>query len=119
LIIMFEAPARGSSRRMLLTFGGLLAAVCGAWLVVGPVAWPVVNGSAFFASAATPTRSLAYWLAYSLGPGGLLLALGAFVLGRPRTAAVVAPGGGTDTYAQPVMQPAQPVTAEASPVSAP
>jgi hypothetical protein len=28
-------------------------------------------------------RELAYWIGYSLGPGTLLAALGAFVLGRP------------------------------------
>lgn len=83
LMIMVEGLSRGPARRMLLGVGGLLAAVCGAWLVVGPFAWRVLEGAAFFMSGASPLRELAYWIGYSLGPGGLLLALGAFVLGRP------------------------------------
>lgn len=73
-----------TDRRAILGFAGILAAVCGAWLVVGPVAWPVLGHAAFFRTIPSGTRDLAYWIGYSLGPGGLLIALGAFILGRDR-----------------------------------
>lgn len=82
LVIMIEGLTTGPARRVLLGFGGLLAAICGAWLVVGPLAWPALEGRGFF-TGATPLRELAYWIGYSLGPGALLLAFGAFILGRP------------------------------------
>lgn len=82
LVIMVEGLSTGPARRALLGFAGLLAAVCGAWLVVGPLAWPALEGRAFFTGAA-PLRELAYWIGYALGPGALLVALGAFILGRP------------------------------------
>lgn len=65
-----------------LKLGGLVAALCGAWFVIGPVAWPVLEHARMFVGA-SPMRELAYWVGYSLGPGTLLAALGAFVLGRP------------------------------------
>jgi hypothetical protein len=93
---MIEGLSWNPARRFLLAFGGLLAAVCGAWFVIGPLAWPALRGPAFF-TGASPLRELEYWIGYSLGPGGLLLALGAFILGRPRSwrgvaAAASAPG---------------------------
>jgi hypothetical protein len=65
-----------------LASGGLLAALCGAWFVIGPLSWPVLEHATFFVSA-SPLRELTYWIGYSLGPGVLLVALGSFVLGRP------------------------------------
>jgi hypothetical protein len=82
LLIMMGALSR-VSRSAQLAFAGTLAAVCGAWLIVGPLAWPVLQGTNVFVSASA-FHELEYWVGYSLGPGGLLLALGAFVLGRPR-----------------------------------
>jgi hypothetical protein len=80
-----------------LKLGGLLAALCGAWFVVGPVAWPVLEHARVFVTA-SPQRELAYWIGYSLGPGTLLAALGAFVLGRPAARpAVAAPAAETRT----------------------
>jgi hypothetical protein len=67
--------------RSLRGMAGLLAALSGAWLVVGPLAWRVLEGSTFFVGA-SPLRSLAYWVGYSLGPGALLIGFGAFALGR-------------------------------------
>lgn len=66
-----------------LVVGGLAAAVCGAWFVIGPVAWPVLEHTAFFTTEAAPMWALAHWIGYSLGPGALLIGLGAFALGHP------------------------------------
>jgi hypothetical protein len=63
-------------------FWGFTLVLCGAWLTVLPVAWPVLH-SAYF-HAASPTRVLEYWLAYASGPGVLLATFGAFVMGRSR-----------------------------------
>ncbi len=60
---------------------GTVAAICGAWLVIGPLAWPVLERSAGVFVPASPIRELAYQIGYSLGPGVLLVVLGAFALG--------------------------------------
>ncbi len=74
-------------RRGAQAAGGLLAAVAGAWLVVGALVWPIFYGTFFV--GASPIREFAYWIGYSLGPGGLLIGLGAFTLGRTAPPAVV------------------------------
>lgn len=71
--------------RPVLAFAGLMVAVCGAWFIIGPLAWPVLKGSSFFVTQ-RPLTQLANWIGYSLGPGSLLIGLGAFVLGRPAPA---------------------------------
>lgn len=65
------------------SMGGLLGVLAGAWLVVGPVAWPVLTGAHFFHGYGTLTE-LSYWIGYSLGPGLLIAVLGAYALGRPK-----------------------------------
>ena len=74
--------AGGRLSRAGLKLGGILAALAGAWFVVGPVAWPVLEHTRVFMTA-SPLRQFDYWIGYALGPGTLLAALGAFVLGRP------------------------------------
>jgi hypothetical protein len=84
--IMFEGAVRPRGRA-LLAMGGFVAAVCGAWFIVGPLAWRALYGTNFFVGA-SGLRELAYWVGYALGPGGLLVALGAFVFGRARAMTV-------------------------------
>lgn len=59
---------------------GFLLFLCGAWLAVVPVAWPVLMNPYFH--AASPTMTLAYWMGYASGPGVLLAAFGAYAMGR-------------------------------------
>lgn len=60
---------------------GFLTAVAGAWLVVGPLAWPVLeNGGKVFRTAG-PLRELLYQVGWSLGPGLLLVLLGGCTMG--------------------------------------
>jgi hypothetical protein len=61
---------------------GAVVFLCGAWLAVFPVAWAVIRAPYFH--AASPTLTLEYWLGYASGPGVLLAAFGAFVMGRAR-----------------------------------
>ncbi|HEY1828263.1 MAG TPA: hypothetical protein VGF87_09585, partial [Acidimicrobiales bacterium] len=65
--------------RLNLSWDALLAMAAGAWFVVGPLAWNVAYGRFFL--AASPTRTLEYWVGYSMGPGLVLAVCGAFALG--------------------------------------
>jgi hypothetical protein len=93
--------------RRVLAFAGLVVGLCGAWFIIGPLAWPVLKGTTFFVGD-RPLRELAYWIGYSLGPGSLLVGLGALVLGRPAPAAVM-PAVESETRGKPVT--AKPITA--------
>ena len=65
-----------------LASSGVVVFLCGAWLAVFPVAWAVIRVPYF--QTASPTLTLEYWLGYAVGPGVLLAAFGAFVMGRAR-----------------------------------
>ncbi len=67
-------------RRLGLTIAGLVTIASGAWFVVGPVAWPVLASGPYFVPA-DPLTELRYQLGYSLGPGLIITACGAFALG--------------------------------------
>lgn len=76
---------------------GVIVAACGAWLVIGPVAWPVLRDRTVVFLPASPIKELAYWIGYSLGPGLLLAMFGAFALGWAlRSRRVLARVGGRD-----------------------
>ncbi|HTT59070.1 MAG TPA: hypothetical protein VMF33_03395 [Acidimicrobiales bacterium] len=65
-----------------LASSGFVVVLCGAWLTIFPVAWAVIRAPYF--QLASPTLTLEYWLGYASGPGVLLVAFGAFVMGRAR-----------------------------------
>ncbi len=67
-----------------LVGSGLLLVLCGAWLSVFPVAWAVIRSPYFHQAAAATT--LEQWLAFATGPGVVLAAFGALVIGRARVA---------------------------------
>jgi hypothetical protein len=75
---------------------GLVVAASGAWFVIGPVAWPVLERSAGVFVPASPLRALSYEVGYSLGPGVILVLLGGMLLGwalRGRRLPVAHAGG--------------------------
>ena len=79
LAVLVALPrARRGRGRFGAGLAGLVAVVCGAWLVIGPVAWPVIERSAGVFVPADPLRELAYLAGWSLGPGVALAALGGF-----------------------------------------
>jgi hypothetical protein len=98
-------------RRTSLSMAGFIAVLCGAWFVVGPLAWPVIDNTRSYFVAASPLRMLANPVGYSLGTGLILAMCGAFALGwatrhnRPLTAgrgvadAPVVPASTTSTEA--------------------
>ncbi len=79
ILARVRRPLNGRFTTGLAGFGFLLVA-SGAWLTVAPVVWPVVAGGYFL--PATAGETLAYWLGYASGPGVLLVAFGAMVMGR-------------------------------------
>jgi hypothetical protein len=105
--------------RISLAVAGLIAMLCGAWFIIGPLAWPVItNNGAYFAPAA-PLRSLAYQVGYGLGTGLILAVCGGYVMGwasrHQRSAVATAPAVATT----PAPQPAATAAAPAAPVAAP
>lgn len=81
LAMLSRAPSASSGRSRLGSSGpGFLAACCGAWLVVGPVAWRALEGWVPIRHAG-PVRELLYYVGYSFGPGVLLVLLGGVALG--------------------------------------
>jgi hypothetical protein len=60
---------------------GSIVAICGAWFVLGPLIWPVLESSRRVFVSAPPLREFTYQLGYSLGPGLLLGMFGAFAMG--------------------------------------
>jgi hypothetical protein len=83
LSFLARIPDRSIGRRKTsLSMAGLIAALCGAWFVIGPLAWPVIdNTKAYFFVGASPLRLLANEVGYSLGTGVILALCGAFALG--------------------------------------
>lgn len=80
----FLAPLPASAvtrRRATLSVAGLVAVVCGAWFVIGPLAWPIVNNTGPYFVATNPLRGVANQVGYSFGPGLILAACGAFAMG--------------------------------------
>jgi hypothetical protein len=81
MLIMSTARRRyGHQSGFTLGTWGFVLFLCGAWLTLTPVIWPVLEGSYF--QVASPAMTLAYWMGYSSGPGVLLVAFGAFAMGR-------------------------------------
>jgi hypothetical protein len=60
---------------------GAMAALCGAWFVVGFLSWPIMYSVHPVFVGAAPLRELAFQVGYSLGPGSLLLVLGGVAMG--------------------------------------
>ncbi|HEX3459700.1 MAG TPA: hypothetical protein VHT49_02245 [Acidimicrobiales bacterium] len=128
----FLAPLSATGvagRRVGLTLAGLVAVVCGAWFVVGPLAWPIVHNTGPYFVTANPLRGLANQIGYSFGPGLILAACGAFAMGwavrhnRPLGAAgadpqPVVPEESAIIRTEPVSTPLAPPPA-AQPVASP
>lgn len=100
LILLSASPGILTARSR-VHLGGFLAIVAGAWLVIGPLAWPVLEGARHTAfSAAGPLNNLANQAGANLGPGLLLAILGCLSigvsLGRGRAAVVAEPVATSD-----------------------
>ena len=103
---LFSMVATINLERAVLGFCGIIAMVAGAWLIIGPVAWPVLSGAAFFKTDVSALSQLAYWIGYSLGPGALLFGFGAFIIGSDRPRVLSATSPATSSPAAPTEVPA-------------
>lgn len=66
-------------RRPLTMAAGVLAILAGAWLVIGPFTWPVLYGHTYWSAGAWGL--MLRQIGYSLGPGLIIVAAGAYGLG--------------------------------------
>lgn len=125
-VLLLSLVGRAAAGRGRINVGmlGLLAAVCGAWFVVGEFAWPVLYGTSYFAGVGT-LHFLLEQLAFSLGTGVVLVGCGAFAIGWavrhqrrarrfPEATSTVAPTTQPVTGGQPA-----PVTGSLSPMPSP
>jgi hypothetical protein len=97
------AAGRG---RMSLALAGLITVLCGAWFVIGPVAWPVLTTNGGYFASAAPVRSLAYVVGYALGTGVILAVCGGYVMGwASRHQMSAAPLAAADAAPAPVVVP--------------
>ena len=89
--MLLAAPriATGSGKSA-LSIAGMLAAVSGAWFVVGPLSWPVVTTAPHYFLPSSPPRELGFQVGYALGIGVLIIAAGVFTLGWSARHQVVA-----------------------------
>jgi hypothetical protein len=88
LILASARRPAGTQSSGTLAGAGFVVFLCGAWLAVVPAVWPVVMARYF--QAASPSMTLAHWLGYATGPGILLVAFGAYAMGRSRSAGMSA-----------------------------
>jgi|GEM_PF-1319737 len=79
--VPLAARAGRGRGRVLLWLSGLACLLCGAWFVVGPAAWPVLTDASRYFVPAAPLQALGNVVGYSLGPGVVLAACGAFAMG--------------------------------------
>ncbi len=63
---------------------GLLLVACGAWLVLGVIAWPILYSTPSVTANVTPTSLFINLLGYNLGIGAMLVLLGGMALGVAR-----------------------------------
>ena len=106
MILAAAAPRRRSG-----TGGGatglatLLLVAAGAWFVIGPALWPVIESGQPFATGTSAWTSFLNQVGSSLGPGLILAVLGGMafkaVVARPR--ATVQQGGVVEPVAGPAM----------------
>jgi len=68
-------------RRVSMTTLGLVAIACGAWFIVGPTAWPILDHTRTYFVSTGADRNLANYIGYSFGPGVILATCGAFAMG--------------------------------------
>ncbi len=80
LAILARSRRGRLAARFSLAFAGLLLAACGAWFVVGPVAWPALGASGIVFAPAAPSAMFVNQVGYNLGVGVILAVLGGMAM---------------------------------------
>jgi hypothetical protein len=76
LLLMAVGPARRAAGAGALLLPAVALIAAGAWLVVGPTAWPVMHSGPAFHTGVSDLRNLLNVACSSLAPGLVLTALG-------------------------------------------
>lgn len=76
IMLLAMGPARRSVRGAALTLPALILMAAGAWLVIGPTAWPTFESGLPFVPGVSATRNLLNVAGASLAPGLVLAVLG-------------------------------------------
>ena len=63
----------------MLHLAALTTFVAGSWLIIGPSLWPVFESGSPYGGAGSAIKSFAHQVGANLGPGILLVALGAMI----------------------------------------
>ncbi|MHB8245947.1 MAG: hypothetical protein ACYDGN_11460 [Acidimicrobiales bacterium] len=80
-MMLSRAPlARRGMTKLGPLWAGFIVACCGAWLVIGPSAWKVLESRTVIRPASA-FRELVYLIGYSFGPGLLLALFGGLAMG--------------------------------------
>ncbi len=130
LAVLALAGASTLGARSLIRLAALAIVAAGAWLVIGPALWPVFESGSPYGSAATAQTAFTNQIGANLGPGLLLVALGAMIyeaISASRLApahegpagAVESPAGAVESPAGAVESPAGAVGSPAGAVAAP
>jgi hypothetical protein len=80
LAVMGHAGGGRWAARLSLSFWGLVTLATGAWLVVGPSAWPVFEHGVVFRTTGTAMDQFIRLVGYNLGIGGVILVLSGMIL---------------------------------------
>lgn len=79
-LIIFATAGGGRAAAALSSMCGLVTAAAGAWLVLGPWAWPIFENTAVFSSSGSAVDQFQRVVGYNLGIGGIILLLSGMVL---------------------------------------
>lgn len=80
LMMLGMIGARGFGRRSGISLASILAMAAGAWFVIGPVAYRILESGNAYAQPATAWENFWHQIGANLGPGVLLLVLGGMAL---------------------------------------
>ena len=81
MLLSGVGPAAHGFGRGVTRVAGSLAALAGAWLIIGPSAWPLLSTPGVVWGSATGTTLFLRQIGANFGVGALLLGLGAYTFG--------------------------------------
>jgi hypothetical protein len=76
LMMLGMIGARGAGKRSGISLAALLAMAAGAWFVIGPAAYRMLESANAYTQSSTATDDFLHQIGANLGPGVLLLILG-------------------------------------------
>lgn len=81
LAVISRSRGGATLTRLSLAFLGLVLVACGAWFVVGPYAWPILEGpTTLFSPTSSALTMFTRLVGHNLGVGVVLAALGGMVM---------------------------------------